>query len=149
MLWRSFNSLAPGRCRCNLQLIIFKLISMINILSISCEITLRWMPQNFTYDQSTLAQVMAWCRQATRHYLSQCWPTSRPQWVFFLSIIYLIPRITTPLSCNPGFYAEGGNTTCIRCPMGWKCPNVDGSANEECPPGQFSSAGESHREYIP
>ena len=37
---------------------------------------------------STLAQVMAWCRQATSHYLSQCWPRSlspygiiRPQWV--------------------------------------------------------------------
>ena len=39
-------------------------------------------------DQSTLVQVMAWCRQATSHYLSQFWPTSllpygltRPQWV--------------------------------------------------------------------
>ena len=36
----------------------------------------------------TLVQVMAWCRQATSHYLSQCWPKSllpyevtRPQWV--------------------------------------------------------------------
>ena len=27
-------------------------------------------------DTSTLAQVMAWCRQATSHYLSQYWPTS-------------------------------------------------------------------------
>ena len=26
--------------------------------------------------QSTLVQVMAWCRQATSHYLSQCWPRS-------------------------------------------------------------------------
>ena len=39
-------------------------------------------------DQSTLVQVMAWCRQATSHYLNQCWPRSlssygvtRPQWV--------------------------------------------------------------------
>ena len=39
-------------------------------------------------DQSTLVQGMAWCRQATSHYLSQCWPISvspygvtRPQWV--------------------------------------------------------------------
>ena len=24
---------------------------------------------------STLVQVMAWCRQATSHYLSQCWPS--------------------------------------------------------------------------
>ena len=27
-----------------------------------------------TGDKSTLFQVMAWCRQATSHYLSQCWP---------------------------------------------------------------------------
>ena len=38
--------------------------------------------------RSTLVQVMTWCRQATSHYLSQCWPRSllpygvtRPQWV--------------------------------------------------------------------
>ena len=42
-------------------------------------------------DKSTLVQVMAWCRQATSHYLSQCWPCSmspygvtRPQWVNLL-----------------------------------------------------------------
>ena len=42
----------------------------------------------YWYDMSTLVQVMAWCRQATSHYLSQCWPRSmspngvaRPQWV--------------------------------------------------------------------
>ena len=27
-------------------------------------------------DKSTLVQVMAWCRQATSHYLSQCWHSS-------------------------------------------------------------------------
>ena len=43
---------------------------------------------NLADDKSTLVQVMAWCRQATSHYLSQCWPRSvspygvtRPQWV--------------------------------------------------------------------
>ena len=41
-----------------------------------------------TDDKSTLFQAMAWCRQATSHYLNQCWPRSmspygvtRPQWV--------------------------------------------------------------------
>ena len=41
--------------------------------------------------KSTLVQVMAWCHQATSHYLSQCWPRSmppygftRPQWVNFI-----------------------------------------------------------------
>ena len=40
---------------------------------ISCKIALRWMPLNLTDGKSTLVQVMAWCRQATSHYLSQCW----------------------------------------------------------------------------
>ena len=55
---------------------------------ISYEIALRWMQLDFTDNKSTLVQVMAWCRQATSHYLSQCWPRSmlpngvtRPQWV--------------------------------------------------------------------
>ena len=55
---------------------------------ISYEIALKWMPQDFTDDKSTLAQVMAWCHQVTSHYLRQCWPRSlspygvtRPQWV--------------------------------------------------------------------
>ena len=43
---------------------------------ISCEIALIWMSVDFTDDQSTLVQVMAWCRQATSHYLGQCWPRS-------------------------------------------------------------------------
>ena len=45
------------------------------------------MPLDLT-DKLTLVQVMAWCRQATSHYLNQCWPKSlppygvtRPQWV--------------------------------------------------------------------
>ena len=46
------------------------------------------MSLDFTEDQSTLVQVMAWCHQETSHYLKQCWPRSltphgvtRPQWV--------------------------------------------------------------------
>ena len=61
---------------------------MINILSVFCEIPIRWMPQHLTDHSSTLVQVMAWCRQATSHYLSQCWPrplspydVTGPQWV--------------------------------------------------------------------
>ena len=48
------------------------------------------LPSDECHDKSTLVQVMAWCRQATSHYLSQCWPRSmlpngvtRPQWVKF------------------------------------------------------------------
>ena len=67
---------------------IFKQIFVIDGWGISCYITLIWMSLDFTDDQSTLVQVMAWCCQATSHYLSQCWPRSlspygvtRPQWV--------------------------------------------------------------------
>ena len=58
---------------------------------ISCEIILKWMPLGLTDDESTFVQVMAWCREVTSHYLSQCWPRSvspygvtRPQWVQWL-----------------------------------------------------------------
>ena len=82
------NSLAPGKFEWNSRHVIFKQILVIDGWGISCEIALIWMSLDFTDDQSTLVQVMAWCRQATRHYLSQCWPRSLspygvtgPQWV--------------------------------------------------------------------
>ena len=72
----------------NLRKVIFKLILVNGGWGISYEIALRWMPQDLTDDKSTLVQVMAWCLQATSHYLSQCWPRStspngvtRHQWV--------------------------------------------------------------------
>ena len=84
----TFNSLAPGRFKVNFRWVIFKLILVTGGWGISCKIALRWMPLDLTDDKSTLVQVMAWCRQATSHYLSQCWPRSmppygvtRPQWV--------------------------------------------------------------------
>ena len=46
------------------------------IISIFSAIDLMWMVQDSTDDKSTLVQVMAWCRQAPSHYLSQCWPRS-------------------------------------------------------------------------
>ena len=54
----------------------FKQILAIDGWGISHEIALIWMSLDFTDDQSTLVQVMAWCHQATSHYLSQCWPRS-------------------------------------------------------------------------
>ena len=75
-MWKYFQN-------CN-----FKLVLRIDVLSISCEIALRRMPQNPFDDKSILFQVMAWCLQATSQYLIQCWPrfmwphgVSRPQWV--------------------------------------------------------------------
>ena len=82
------NSLAPGIFQSIFSEKIFQQILVIDGWSISCEIVLKWMPMDLTDGKSTLVQVMAWCRQATSHYLSQYWPRSlspygviRPQWV--------------------------------------------------------------------
>ena len=59
------------------------------------------MSLNLTDDKSTSVQVMAWCRQATSHYLIQCWPSSmlpygitRPQWVNDISLLIIALTIT-------------------------------------------------------
>ena len=65
------NSLAPRKYELNFRYVIFKRISVTDGWGIFCEIALIWMSLDFTDDQSTLVQVMAWCRQATIHYLSQ------------------------------------------------------------------------------
>ena len=67
---------------------------MIDGWGISREIAPIWMSPDFTDDdQSTLVQLMAWCHQATSHYLGKCWPryllpygVTRPQWVKHNSI---------------------------------------------------------------
>ena len=75
--WPSeINSLAPGRSKCDFKNVIFNLALLIGIFKSSYDKVLRWMPQDLTDDKSTLIQVMAWCRQATSHYLKQCWPRS-------------------------------------------------------------------------
>ena len=55
---------------------IFQLIIVIGGWRVSYKIVLKWMPMDLTDGKSTLVQVMAWCRQATRNYRSQCWPRS-------------------------------------------------------------------------
>ena len=84
----NINSLDPGRPGYHFRTAIFNLVLLTGILTLSKDNALRWMPRDLTDDKSTSVQVMAWCRQATSHYLSQCWPTSmspygvtRPQWV--------------------------------------------------------------------
>ena len=83
-------------------------ILMIDILSISTagEIALRWISHlglhtllhTITDDKSILVQVMAWCHQATSHYLNQCWPSymlpygiTRGQWVNSLCSMFTVP----------------------------------------------------------
>ena len=85
ILPRKNNSLAN---QVNFRWVIFKLILVVSGWGISCETALIWVSLDHTYEKSTLVQVMAWCRQATSQYLSQCWPrflspygVTRPQWV--------------------------------------------------------------------
>ena len=70
---RRLNSLVPGWCACKLKLAVFEHILKIAVLSISCEIVLRWMPQDLIDVYSTSVQVMAWCLIAPSHHLSQYW----------------------------------------------------------------------------
>ena len=87
--WSTYTWLRDGAAISKLAT--FKFISRIDILSIACEIALRWMPKDLADCYSTLIQVMAWCRQATSHYLNQCSPnymtphaTTRPQCVIWI-----------------------------------------------------------------
>ena len=65
----TFNSLALGKFEWNFGYVIFKRILVIDGWGICMSL-------DVTDDQSTLVQVMAWCCQATSHYLSECWPRS-------------------------------------------------------------------------
>ena len=87
------HSLVSERPGCHFKTATFNLVLLIGIFTSSKDNALRWMPMDLTDDKSTLVQVMAWCRQATSHYLSQCWPSSmlsygvtRSQWVNLTAI---------------------------------------------------------------
>ena len=105
----------------------------INFIASSREIALRWMPQNNFDNKSTLVQVMAWCRQATGHYLRQCWPwimspydVTRPQWFKILihqlqffrrwhlfvrdHFVYAPSKWETMLQCNVASHWVGAYT---------------------------------------
>ena len=58
----------------NFRRVIFQLILVIDGWSICCKIVLKWMQMDHIDGKSTLVPVMAWCHQATSHYLSQLWP---------------------------------------------------------------------------
>ena len=71
--------------------VVFNPVLLIGFFRSFHDNALRWMTQDLIDDKSTLVQVMAWCRQATSHYLSQCWLSSlspygvaNPQWVKFI-----------------------------------------------------------------
>ena len=85
-----FNSLAPEICSCNLKSPILKLILKINILSISSEFALKWMPEGYTNEVKigACSGELPANQATTHHYLNQCWPkfvspysVTGPQWV--------------------------------------------------------------------
>ena len=133
-IWTLLNSLAPGRLGCHFKTAILNLVLLIGIFTLSKDNALRWMPRKLTDDKSTLVQVMAWCCQATNHYLSQCWPSSmspygvtRPQCVKLMMTTSPIQNVTNfkdvyalsnssahkrsrsilMTSCKPGVYIDG------------------------------------------
>ena len=65
------------------------------------------MPQGISDDEPTLVQVMAWCRQAASHYLSQCSPRSLSSY-----------GVTRPQCVKPGIYTSNNNGPMLTV---WRC----------------------------
>ena len=93
LYWQG-NWLTPWIFEWNYSYIIFKRILVISGWGISHEIAL------ISHDQSTLVQVMAWRRQATSHYLSQCWPRSLSSY-----------GVTRPQCVKCSFCSVNGNSS--------------------------------------
>ena len=71
------NSLVPGKFSWNLRYVVVKPIVVIDGWGMA-DIHLVKLPWDehsldLTDGKTALIQVMAWCRQATSHYLRQCW----------------------------------------------------------------------------
>ena len=120
------NSLAPGRFKRNFSKVIFQLILVIDGWSISSKLVLKWIPIHFTDGKSTLVQVMAGCRQAPSHYLSQCWPRSlspygvtRPQWVKTWLLLHYNTRSTqkSPVRQQNAWFDTKKPGSTQKCPV--------------------------------
>ena len=79
---------------------------MIDGCDIWSETAVRLTSRDLNDDNSTLIQVIAWWRQATNHYLNQCWPRSRPpnggtrpQWVKYWILSSFYPCFYYPVRC--------------------------------------------------
>ena len=95
-------NLDAGSANVCFKQVMFKIIVMIDGWCVSREMGIRWISLVLSDDKSILVQVMAWCRQATSYYLSQCLPsspspydTTRPRWVN-VAFDTLRPYTTTP-----------------------------------------------------
>ena len=104
---------------CDLKKCNFQSILVIGLFRSLHGNAIRWMPQDLTDDKSTLFQVMAWCHQATSHYLSQCWPRSmlpyvvtRSQWV----------NVIRARNCIDGLTQDCGNCSLLAMELPELCP---------------------------
>jgi len=62
--------------------------------------------------------------------------------VFLIScFLILICSKDIELDCEPGYFSTGGKKDCDPCPPGFKCPNADGSNNQECGEGEYAIGG--------
>ena len=87
-------------------------------------VNMIWMSLDFTDDQSTLVQVMAWCRQATSHYLSQCCPSSQsPHCVTRPQCVLVRKSSGTETEWNKTAYTEWWNNVASMI-VKYNCPNT-------------------------
>ena len=70
------NTLATGRCGKYFKSVTSEHMLWIKLRSVSCDVALRWMPQNTFDDKSTLVKEMPYCLMSTSHSLNQWWPRS-------------------------------------------------------------------------
>ena len=61
----------PGRCGNSVKVQFFELFKQNGSIDTAYKSALSWMLQFLIDDKSTLLQLMAWCCQATSHYLNQ------------------------------------------------------------------------------
>ena len=77
------NSLSPERYGDDFKCVILHYILMIDILSISSEIALGWIPQDFTDDESTMVQIAAWVNTMRLKQYGRHFPDSIFKCIFF------------------------------------------------------------------
>ena len=69
------NSLTPGRCGCSFKWIIFKLITLLNILSISSKVAYGWLPDQMLGVDYIASQFALFSEglQALNEIACNCW----------------------------------------------------------------------------
>ena len=75
-IFHHISSLVLERSGCDFKKSVLNHVLLIGTSTFRCSHVnaIRYMNAIGLTDKSTLVQVMAWCRQATSHYLSQCGP---------------------------------------------------------------------------